>query len=551
MNNKRIPVWFLAILSAATLLTGDSHAQINVTVNGTLGDLDGNGDAGAGEATVVTAAVGCWSARVTTNRNFTLNIMGGALAGGTIGQGRVLTVDGSNIPITGRVTMDNDGSTTYFVDTTPLTSTEWTVDDPASPWRLRSGAATDLFSVFIHEVGHALAWLSQTGCGGTNPSFDALFNPPAGSFVANPACAPPFPTRGQAQLPGCVQLVGTGYNVALRGDGLGGSGSCTCNELSHPGITGDLMIGFYTNNAREQPSIEDVDAFRVAFGDTVNLPPLVNAGNDIVSECNATGGSNVTLDGSGSTDSENDPLTFQWTCPGIVLSTPNAAMTSGFFPLDSTTSCRLDATDLAACPPDAEFVQVSVVDTTDPDITCPLDITIECDESTDPSNTGQAMATDVCDASPVITYSDVTVGGACADESTITRTWKATDGSGNDRTCEQVITVVDTANPVISCNAPATITPSDAPISFTATATDNCDPDPSVEIRAFECFTFTNKGKLIDKTESCIVSIAGDQVTILDSGGVEDMITWTVRATDRCGNVQENVCKVNVVNPMP
>jgi hypothetical protein len=549
MYNKRILTSFLAIAVVGLLFPGISLAQLNITVNGTLGDLDGDGDGGAGEAAVVTAAVNCWSARVTQNRNFTLNIMGGPLAGGTIGQGRVLTVDGSNLPITGRVTMDNDGSTVYFVDPTPLTSTEWTVDDPASPWRLQNGTAVDLFSVFIHEVGHALAWLSQTGCGGTNPSFDALFNPPAGSFVPGPLCTPPFPTRGQPQLAGCVQLVGPGYNVSLRGDGLGGSGSCSCNELSHPGITGDLMIGFYGNNAREQPSVEDVDAFRVAYGDTVNLPPLVNAGNDIVSECNATGGSNVTLDGSGSTDPESNPLTYQWSCPGIILSTPNSVTSSGFFPLGSTTTCRLDATDVAACPADAEFVQVSVVDTTDPAITCPSDITIECDESTDPSNTGEATVSDTCDSAADISFSDVVSAGACPDESTITRTWTAIDGSGNSDSCVQVITIVDTEAPVISCNAPATIVPPDAPISFTATASDNCDPDPLVELTEFDCFMVTSKGKVIDKTESCVVSLDGDTVTILDSGGVGDQITWTVRATDRCGETQEVGCRVGVVNP--
>jgi hypothetical protein len=35
----------------------------------------------------------------------------------------------------------------------------------------------------------------------------------------------------------------------------------------------------------------------------------------------------------------------------------------------------------------------------------------------------------------------------------------------------------------------------------------------------------------------------------VDSGGVNDNITWTVRANDNCGNVAESTCSVLVVKP--
>jgi hypothetical protein len=61
----------------------------------------------------------------------------------------------------------------------------------------------------------------------------------------------------------------------------------------------------------------------------------------------------------------------------------------------------------------------------------------------------------------------------------IERTWTATDSCGNFSTCLQTITIQDTTAPVISC-------PND--ITFdcamgdagTATATDNCDPNPVI-----------------------------------------------------------------------
>src|SRR5687768_2051482 len=96
-------------------IAAPADAQLNITVVGSLGDLDGNGDGGAGEAAVVAQANACWADRVGTVRNFTLSIAGGALTGGTIGQGATSAVDGAGVPTAGGLTMDND-STTYFVD---------------------------------------------------------------------------------------------------------------------------------------------------------------------------------------------------------------------------------------------------------------------------------------------------------------------------------------------------------------------------------------------------------------------------------------------------
>ena len=59
-----------------------------------------------------------------------------------------------------------------------------------------------------------------------------------------------------------------------------------------------------------------------------------------------------------------------------------------------------------------------------------------------------ASATDNCDSDVEITQSDSVAPGTCTDESVITRTWTATDNCGNVDTCDQVITVVDSTNPV-------------------------------------------------------------------------------------------------------
>lgn len=108
------------------------------------------------------------------------------------------------------------------------------------------------------------------------------------------------------------------------------------------------------------------------------------------------------------------------------------------------------------------------------------------------------------------------------------------------------VSVVDTTPPVVSCNAPATIRPPDALLSFGATATDVCDPDVTAAVTGYDCFAFTKKGKRISKLESCVVSFAGNTLSIHDVGGYGDHIQWTVEAPDDSGNVGEITCEVVV-----
>ena len=474
-------------------------AQVNTTVVGALGDLDGNGDGGAGEAAVLQAAVACWDARIGTNRNFTLNVMTANLTGSTIGQGATTAVNGAGIPTTGRITMDTPRA--YFVDATPLASTEFQPDSQ-NRWRFVSGtggaSGTDLYSVVSHEIGHAQGWLcGGTACTGfTNPNYDALMNPAQGSFVSNAACTAPFPRDNQPVLPGCVHLQQGGglvaLDVSLRGDGLGGSGSSVVNELSHPGIAGDLMQGSYTSGTRELQTVKDVNMFAHAYGDAVNLPPTINAGTNIVSECNAAGGSNVTLNGTGSTDPEGAVLTFSWTCPSITLGAANSATPSGFFPLNSTTTCRLDGNDLAACPAIGSNVQVQVRDTIAPSITCPAPITVECkanggtaaNDMAISAFLGGASATDVCTPSLSISNNAPAFFNVAV---TTPVKFSTSDTAGNPSSCTSTVRVVDTTAPTIG-NVTATpniLWPPNhklVPVALSVSVSDVCDPSASCHI---------------------------------------------------------------------
>jgi hypothetical protein len=88
-----------------------------------------------------------------------------------------------------------------------------------------------------------------------------------------------------------------------------------------------------------------------------------------------------------------------------------------------------------------------------------------------------------------------------------------------------------TKGPNIFCHDDAFMTPPQVPISFTATATDDCG-DATAQITGFNCLGKKGNSKL----ESCDAVFSGSTITIRNSGGVGDAITWTVQATDGCGN---------------
>ena len=117
-----------------------------------------------------------------------------------------------------------------------------------------------------------------------------------------------------------------------------------------------------------------------------------------------------------------------------------------------------------------------------PVLTTPADLELSCEE--DPSDmlaTGTATALDNCDLAPTVTYSDVTSAGLCPGDSTIERTWTATDACGNESTSVQTITIVDDIAPSILPPADAELDcPGDLSLVEAATATDLCDPVPTM-----------------------------------------------------------------------
>jgi len=131
-----------------------------------------------------------------------------------------------------------------------------------------------------------------------------------------------------------------------------------------------------------------------------------------------------------------------------------------------------------------KFSETTPEDTTAPTLSIPSDVEVEAPGDTSPSSTGTATATDNIDPNPTVTYNDVSTPGAGQTLETITRTWTATDTSGNFANSDQIITVVDTIPPVITLvgDNPQKIHIGSSYTELGATATDDVDGNVSSSI---------------------------------------------------------------------
>jgi probable HAF family extracellular repeat protein len=253
----------------------------------------------------------------------------------------------------------------------------------------------------------------------------------------------------------------------------------------------------------------------------VNNPPVANAGPDQNVECNTQ----VTLNGSQSSDPDNDSLTYEWSEGNTVLGT-GAMLTVSLS--TGTHTITLTVTDpCGASSQDTVVVQVS--DTTAPSVSCPGAITASANSSCQAAVPNVVVvASDNCTGSGSLTVSQNPAAGTLLGLGHHTITVTVTDGSGNSSTCQTPFNVVDTTAPVIvsgpslgtlsANNQCQAAVPNVVP---NIVATDNCTPANSLSIAQAP-----SAGTLVGLGPQTIV------VTVMDASGNSSSGTLSFSVAD-------------------
>ena len=154
--------------------------------------------------------------------------------------------------------------------------------------------------------------------------------------------------------------------------------------------------------------------------------------------------------------------------------------------------------------------------------TIPADLTVECNAIPTPAT---ITATDNCDASVVVNYTETSTQGACAASYTLVRTWSATDACGNTSSASQTITVQDTTAPVLITEIEETlnVTCSEIGVPPILEFVDNCSDSVNV--------------------------IFNETITTINT--YEYILLWEWTANDDCGNETTVSQTINITNEIP
>ncbi|UCC31885.1 MAG: hypothetical protein JSU86_06325, partial [Phycisphaerales bacterium] len=296
-----------------------------------------------------------------------------------------------------------------------------------------------------------------------------------------------------------------------------------------------------TFTATDACGLTDTCTQTITIVDTT--PPEITCPSDREFECDAVGDFGT----ASATDN----------CGDATIGEPVVVETPGECPGESVITRTFTATD--ACGLTDECTQrIDIVDTTPPELTCPPDLTFECDDIGD---FGEPTITDNCDPDPEVIVTVIEVPGDCSQtpafggaagvspppKLTVFRTYTATDQQttvagtgglcGNVSECTQIIEIIDTTPPVItSCPSDATVDCGDQFV-FTVTTEDTCEGELTVSCAfadaadpdRFEAVELSNGvyGLTLTGTTAVTVVCTGSDECNNTSAGCEFVVSGT------------------------
>ena len=401
-------------------------------------------------------------------------------------------------------TIDPNGTNAYFVGDSTGSTVTINSGDQAGSFTVNLTVSQLFQGVMVtNTCSQVVNVAAGPSCSITGPSVVC----PGGSAIFSGPSATAVNSASNASRSLILPTVITSYSWSITGDG-------TINgptDQQTVTVDADLTCpGSYTLTltVTDDQGCSSTCSMTVSVDDD-QAPVISGVGADETIDCQMTP---VFSDPTATDDCDDDPtLTYE------DITTP------GSCPQEYSITRTWTATD--DCGNTATASQtITVEDNTAPVITgVDPDTTIYC---ADPMVFSDPVATDDCDPNPVITFNDVTTPGNCPQEYSVTRTWTATDACGNSSTAAQTINVVDDTAPVITGVGPdTTIVCPDTPEFPVASATDQCDRNPSLSY-----VTDTIPG-------SC-----PDEYTLIR--------TWT--AEDDCGNISTATQTIiRLPNPEP
>jgi hypothetical protein len=295
-----------------------------------------------------------------------------------------------------------------------------------------------------------------------------------------------------------------------------------------------------------------------------NAAPIPDAGGPYTKECEGTTTA-VLLDGTGSYDFDDDPLSYSWTTDCPAASFNDSTSPTPILTVNTWNGCSMDCTVTLTVTDDpggsdTATSTVTIRDTIAPEIICPVGITVECTENCgiqasdpqlDPFFAG-VSASDLCDPDPLISDDAPSFFGI----GPTTVTFTATDYCGNSSSCTAVVTVVDTTPPEIEVTLNRYVLwPANhklVEIEASVIVTDVCDPDASfvlTSITSDEPDDGLGDGDAKNDIQEAEFGTADTKFKLrAERAGTGDGRTYTIvyTAYDSCNTTPNNITTMTV-----